>query len=64
MQFSEFLEELSKCPGSCLLISVLGVCVCLSVFIFPRFVLCGRNSSGFGSFPFAEVCEKTDGSRH
>jgi hypothetical protein len=64
VQFSEFLEELSKCTGSCILISVLGVCVGLSLcFFFPRFALCGRNSSGFGSFPFSEVCEKTDGSR-
>jgi hypothetical protein len=69
--FSEFLEELSKCTGSCILISLLGVCVCLSLSLslslslcfFPPFALCGRNSSGFGSFPFAQVCEKTDGSR-
>ncbi len=60
--FSEFLEEFSKCTGSCILISVLGVCMLLCVF-FSCFALCGWNSRSFRSFPFAEVCEKTDGSR-
>jgi hypothetical protein len=37
--FSEFLEELSKCTGSCILISLLGVCVCLSLSLCVFFPL-------------------------
>ncbi len=61
-QFSEFLEELSKCTGSCILISVLGVCVCLSVFFFPVLRFADGIRAVSEVFRFRR-CAKTDGSR-